>query len=530
MKAVVIVEVAVIAAMAWAVHLVRRPFEFQLDPVSFDRLPVIGLALALGTVVAVGLWGARHRLPPRAVVIALGALAVTAVLGATRVEPLASRAEAVAVACWLAGAAPVLAVGVLASRTVPSPPTGPLRTGLGVIVLLGLVVAALGMSASPVSPVDPGAAGRGALAAQLAALLTVVGWLAAVTWRDASPATRRALVRDPVVITVLAWTATAAWERAVPLLPLSDYLLVARGGYRPWSLASALYLPLLTTIAVVIAVGWCAVVRPRVERLADGVVVVTDHDPLAALRDDLAAWTGDPTLQLAYADEAGRWVSPTGESPPDEAAYDRARTVVTHGGRAIGMIDHDLALAQDPDALQTAAAMAGVAFHANQLLALSEVRLAATRDLGRRILLADATTQDSVRAELEAGALQRLTDTGRAVRDGAPIADVVNDLQEITAEVRDLSHGLYPPELAAGGLRSVLGDRPGVPGRRLPAAVEITAFLVADGDPACRFDDRGTALGIHRARPVVDDLLLGRIGVLGGAVTGCSVTIPVPAP
>lgn len=528
MKLLVVVEVAVIAAMGWAVHLVRQPYEFRLDPVSFDRLPAIGLALTLGTVIVVGLGAAHWRLARREVVLGLGTLAVTVILGATRL--LTSPAETIAVACWLSSAAAVLAATVIGSRALPTPPARPLRLGLAVVALLGVLAAALGIGGSVVSPIEPGAGGRIALAAQLLALLVFVAWLATHAWRRTAGPSRPALTRDPVLITALVWSVAAAWERAVHLLPASTYLLIDRGGYRPWSLASALYLPLLTTVALVVAVGWSVLVRPRVERLANGIVIVPDDDPLTTLRDDLAAWTGDPTLQLAYADATDGWVTPLGEIVPEPAAYHRARTVVTHDGRPIGMIDHDLALAQAPDALETAAAMAGVAFHANQLLALSEARLAETRRLGRRLLLADASTRDTMRVVLEVGPIDRLTAAAAEVRSGAPVAGVVADLQQATTEIRILSHGLYPPELLEGGLRAVVGDRPGVPGRRLPGAVEITAFLLAADDPGSRFEDRGSALGVHRTRPIEDDDLLDRIEVLGGAVTGCSATLPVPLP
>ena len=103
----------------------------------------------------------------------------------------------------------------------------------------------------------------------------------------------------------------------------------------------------------------------------------------------------------------------------------------------------------------------------------------------------------------------------------------MESIRQATAEVRELSHGLYPPELIEGGLGAVVGDRRGAPRRRLPAAVEVTAFRLVTDDPAGWFEDQGTVLRVHVRRSTIDRTVLDRIDVLGGTVSHDVVDIPL---
>jgi hypothetical protein len=110
---------------------------------------------------------------------------------------------------------------------------------------------------------------------------------------------------------------------------------------------------------------------------------------------------------------------------------------------------------------------------------------------------------------------------------GAPISSVVDPIRQATADVRQLSHGLYPPELIEGGLGAVAGDRRGAPHRRLPAAVEVTAFRLVADDPTAWFEDLETVLRVHVRRETIGATVLDRIDVLGGTVTGDHVDLPL---
>jgi hypothetical protein len=317
-------------------------------------------------------------------------------------------------------------------------------------------------------------------------------------------------------------------ERVVHTLPLDTYRDLYRATYRPWAAVVAVHLPLIATTAVLVAAGWTIAMQPRSARPTRGSLHADLVDPLESARADLAAWLGDPALELEFADEHGRWIRSSG--PEASSRYDRASTVVTRSGRPVGLLVHDVALCGAPHALATAAALAGLALDANRYVAVSEARLADTARLSERLLTADAAMRSELQAELAHGPVQRLRSCADAVLSPGPLDDVVAGLRLVTSELRELSHGLYPPELIEGGLRAVLADRRGVPQRPLPEAVQITAYLLAVDDLASWFDDRGTVLRVHRTRPVADPSLLDRIEVLGGTVAGSTIELPVGAP
>ncbi len=104
---------------------------------------------------------------------------------------------------------------------------------------------------------------------------------------------------------------------------------------------------------------------------------------------------------------------------------------------------------------------------------------------------------------------------------------VATRLRQISEDVRAVSRGLLPPELATGGLASALPDASSAPSRRLPEAVEVTAFLLADGQQGARVVDEGPQLVIDLGRPPTEAGVLDRIEVLGGSVTGSTVTLPI---
>src|SRR5262249_14960703 len=100
-------------------------------------------------------------------------------------------------------------------------------------------------------------------------------------------------------------------------------------------------------------------------------------------------------------------------------------------------------------------------------------------------------------------------------------------LQNVAADVRTISHGLYPSELTDGGLHAVLTQISAVPTRRFPPAVEITAFLAADGDSGASMKSEPGRLVIALSRPPVEPMLVARVAALGGTIQGSSISLPV---
>ena len=388
----------------------------------------------------------------------------------------------------------------------------------------------LGATIGTAPSTDIPSSARVMLAVHLVVLITAVAWLATRWWRTRDSGVGVGnVIRDPVVICGALWFVSVVVERSVHLLPLDAYRDPYRGTYLAWPLVTAVHLPLIAAGAVIGSIGWSIAVRPQIERLPSGTFVLPATDPVTMLRDDVADWVGDPTLQLAFADGTGRWIAPSGEVHLENVRYDRATTIVTRHGRAIGALDHDIALSNAPDALHTAAALAGLAFDANRLLAVSEGRLVEARRLGERLLGADVAMRAEMEALLAEGPIKRLRTCADDLYFGAPIDTVVEPIRQATAEVRQLSHGLYPPELIEGGLGAVVGDRRGAPRRRLPAAVEVTAFRLVTDDPTGWFEDHGTMLRVHVRRQTIRPSILDRIDVLGGTVSSEYVDLPLDA-
>jgi hypothetical protein len=536
----VLLTLAFLIAARWLWDLTVRPVDF-IDPGGrgFEGMRITGLALVVGTTACVvALVAARRRLGTT-LVVSCATLGILTVVAAARRPVLSDFAIVATNAAWLVTAAAAFSVLVAVSPRLSALPRI-LTTWLTVaLAVTGVAAAALagGSGIGSVIGTSPSlnvpAAARVALGLQTLVLLGGAGACISLLWparRDHPPArlkSRLSVRIDPVITVASVWLATSLVDRAIHLYPVGTYRDSYRQMYRDWALIGAVRLPMLATGAVVLVVGWSFMVRPSAERLAGGRLVLPDRDPIAMLRDDLAAWVGDPSLRLAYSDGNGRWVGPSGEVRIDSDRYDRATTILTREGRQIGILEYDIALSKAPDAMHTAVALAGVAVDANQLLAVREGLLVESQRLGERLLIADAAMRAEVESVLEAGPLATLRDSADRVVFGATLADVAGTIRQATAEVRQLSHGLYPPELIEDGLSAVVGDRRGAPRRRLPAAVEVTAFRLATVDSSAWFEDRGTMLAVHVRRDTIPRSVLDRIDVLGGVVSDDLVMLPI---
>ena len=104
--------------------------------------------------------------------------------------------------------------------------------------------------------------------------------------------------------------------------------------------------------------------------------------------------------------------------------------------------------------------------------------------------------------------------------------DEARRLQEVAADVRGISHGVFPPELASDGLAAALPQLAS-PQRRFAPAIEVTAFLAARNDPLACLRDETDRLEIELSDAPTGANLLDRVTVLGGRVDGKVITLPV---
>jgi signal transduction histidine kinase len=128
------------------------------------------------------------------------------------------------------------------------------------------------------------------------------------------------------------------------------------------------------------------------------------------------------------------------------------------------------------------------------------LRLEQVRDSGARVLNAVFDERRRVVRDLHDGAQQRLVHTVIALKlarralqreDAASAAQLLGEAlhhaEQATVSLRDLSRGILPSTLTRGGLKSGIGQLTShaplpitveVPGERLPAPIEATAYFV----------------------------------------------------
>lgn len=526
-------NIAIVSASLWLASLIRRPLELSIyHPSDIPNFSM--LAVSVGCLAGGAAWAAARRGVGLAAVNTFGCSGLLTVLGAARRPNLPSWVVVVVDAAWLCSVVAVAAAVILCSPRCAALRRHEARLLLGVVAVTGVAAAVLaggagfGNTIGKLPSTDVSTVAKVALGIHTMALVNFACWaLVRLMGSRATGLMAGSFLRDPVLLAASGWMVLAVTERAVHLLALRSFRDVYRDVYLPWASLGVVRLPLIASGAVIGVLGWSLLVRPRAERLPGGTLVLPDRDPVAMLREDLAAWVGDPTLQLAFADGAGGWITAAGRTHLEVPRYDRATTVVTRNGREVGILSYDVALSGAPDVIHTAAMLAGLAFDSNQLVALSEGRLAEMRRLGERLLAADTTMRNELEAQLDAGPVGRLRRCADELRFGSAIERIVEPIRLATAEVRLLSHGLYPPELIEGGLDAVVGDRRGAPRRRLPPAIEVTAFLLVSSDPQGWFDDRGTMLDVRVRRETIPSSVLDRIEILGGTVTATMVTIPI---
>jgi signal transduction histidine kinase len=516
-----VAAVVAIAAVAWLTGTAAfQPSRAFLGANAFDHITVFGRAVAVGLVAATVVVLAALRSEAR-VGGSVAVLSITVLLASVRDVGNGPLVGLFVLVAWLA----VPLAGMLTFRPTGAAWTSMERASAG-LLSVGLIVGVVGDRGRGTAT-----AWRATDGAPLGAALAVGLVLQLVALAIASIHVARR--PDALVIRtraarciVLAWLAALAGERMVYLVGTKQYRDVFTGLFRPWSTVVAFNVPAVASLALLVLIAWVLIVRPRSSSAA-GAIMLSERDPLEAARMDLASLTGDPSVRIATPLGDDRWADSSGDISSAHASPDRVGTVVTSRGVPIALIDHDVSLARSPDALASAAGLIAAAIDANRLLALSRVRLAERQRLGRRLVDADTSMRAEVLRLLETGPLGQLRECRDRITYGAPMDEIASMLQQVTSDVRRLSHGILPPELIDGSLHTALPDRRGAPSRRLPDAVQNTAYLLAVTDPAAWFEDRGSMLRVHCSAPVIEPAMADRIAAVGGTVNDAVVDLPV---
>jgi signal transduction histidine kinase len=253
---------------------------------------------------------------------------------------------------------------------------------------------------------------------------------------------------------------------------------------------------LLVPLGVVGGIVWSRLRR----REASDLVVELRTEGATSLRERLARALGDPTLDVVYRLDDGRYVDAGGRPVELPEGPDRAITLVTVQGAEIAALVHDPALLDEPALVASVRATAGLVLENERLAAEVRAQLAEVRASRVRLVAATDAERRRLERNLHDGAQQRLVTLSltlalAASRGDASDRDVLgraqDEVEEAITELRDLARGIHPTLLREEGLEAAveaLARRTPLPvtvegtvGDRPPDAVELAAyFLVSE--------------------------------------------------
>jgi hypothetical protein len=352
--------------------------------------------------------------------------------------------------------------------------------------------------------------------------------LAVMTRRlaNADRALRRLL--NPVWIPGLAWALVTAVGQWAQVFGPAWALDRSQGGvsYTAPALFLLQVVPFLAVMLALSGVVWTELVIPRLRRTTAGIAIDVVHDPTEVERY-LASSLGDPSVTIAFRgpDEAP-WVDVRGSPAIISDESDRAELVLRRDGVLLGVVAFDAALAAEPEAVELGASAAAYAIDNGRLAALANAKVEESRRLTARLVTAGDAVRADLKETLDEGPLRELEDIELALSRGGDTEDAALRLQKVAADVRTISHGVFPPELASDGLAAALPHLPS-PLRRFAPAIEVTAFLAARNDPLACLRDQTDRLEIELSEAPTGANLLDRVTVLGGRVDGKVITLPV---
>jgi signal transduction histidine kinase len=332
-------------------------------------------------------------------------------------------------------------------------------------------------------------------AAQLDISIALLGAVVAVLyrrWRSGTPG--RARVFAPIVAV-----------GGITFLLLMAALVVEQAGLSS-DISDAQTLALFTSIACLPFAFLVGLLRSRfseADAISELLAQLGEGGGRGALRNALADALGDPTLELAYwVPDQDAYVDADGQAVRvDPAPAGKVSTIVEHEGERIAaIVKSGPDLAEERELVQTAGAAAGLTLRNERLDAELRAKVAELQASRSRIVQAGYEQRRRLERDLHDGAQQRLMALGidlRMVREriehdpqGAAelLDESLHELNEATAELRELARGIHPAVLTNRGLHAALkglASRSPVPvellqtpADRLPPSVESAVYFV----------------------------------------------------
>ena len=268
-----------------------------------------------------------------------------------------------------------------------------------------------------------------------------------------------------------------------PLLIAAAASAATAVGFLGWLLAADASSSALNTIARLVAISLpigvvAGIVWSRLHRPQASELVVELSTEAADMRARLARTLGDPTLELAYRLDDGRYVDAAGhaiELPRDD---DRAVTALTSGGEELAVLVHDPALLDEPGLVESVRATAGLVLENERLAAQVRSQLAEVRASRGRIVAAADAERRRIERNLHDGAQQRLVtlsmalglEASRAGEDAAgALSRAQDEIEQAITELRELARGIHPTLLRDEGLEAAVVSL----ARRTPLPVTV---------------------------------------------------------
>jgi signal transduction histidine kinase len=328
------------------------------------------------------------------------------------------------------------------------------------------------------------------MSVDIARATAIFVWLATaglLVWRfvTGTPPRRRALaIGAPIAMCYLLISATYQLQQL-----LDSQLDVVNPqpltGFVQWAVAasrSAIWYGFL--LALVVAELFAGRTLRRLVRESLG------RPSLRELEGMLRGPLGDPGLRLGFWRPRSRdWADADGEvlAPP---AAGQVLTEVERDGRPAAVIVHDRQLAEDPELLQAAGAVALLALENAELDSAWKESLGELADSRARLVRVGAMQRRKLERDLHDGAQQRLVaasinlSLAGELADGNPelkerVSEACAAVEEALAELRELAHGIYPQALSRWGLARALD----VLAARYPGRVDFTPDTIARFPP-----------------------------------------------
>ena len=353
-----------------------------------------------------------------------------------------------------------------------------------------------GCASCPANPllIDHSESAAGVIsAAQLDIAIAVLGAVVAILyrrWRDSTTSQRRGLA--PVL---------AVGGVTFVLLMMS---LIVEQANLSTSIDDGLTLALFGTLACLPFAFLAGLLRFRLsqaEAISSLVGRLGGGEGRGALRDTLAEALGDPSVELAYwvpnqdayVDAGGQ---PMRVEPPPKG---KAATTIEKEGKRVGAIIHDAGLEHEHELVQAVGATAALTLENERLDAELRANVDELRASRARIVTAGYAERRRLERDLHDGAQQRLMALGinlRLARDviasdaeaAALLDESLSELNEATAELRELARGIHPAALTDRGLQTALNglalrspvpvELLETPDERLPSSVESAVYFV----------------------------------------------------